>query len=444
MKTPSGIKGCLTRRQFLGDLALASAAVSLPRPALAAGSEVSPRAAGRSRPNIVLIMADDLGYECLGCYGSTSYLTPHLDALAGSGTRFTRCYSQPLCTPSRVQIMTGRYNHRNYTEFGALDPRETTFAHVLQQAGYATCVAGKWQLAARDLEVPGSYPEEAGFDEHCLWQVDRLESRYWDPLIQENGVYRTDLADRYGPDVFTDYILDFARRHVSEPFFVYYPMALTHGPFLPTPGSDPQADRLVSDPRHFADMVAHMDAVVGRIVDGLEQLGLRDDTLVLFTGDNGSPRQVTSRLGDRVLPGGKGQPTDAGTHVPLIANWPQTTPAGAVVDDLVDFSDFLPTFAQIAHARTPEAALDGHSFWPRLRGEMVHSREWVFCHYDPRKGRWERTRFVHDRHHKLYDDGRFYDLQADVVEAHPLAAGQLDDVASAARLRLQSVLDSML
>ncbi|MFQ6035780.1 MAG: sulfatase-like hydrolase/transferase, partial [Sedimentisphaerales bacterium] len=203
----------------------------------------SGRLAGKApydKPNIVLIMADDLGYECLGCYGSTSYQTPFLDELARTGMRFEHCYSQPLCTPSRVKIMTGQYNFRNYTDFGVLGPKQKTFGHLLQDAGYVTCVAGKWQLYGSVNQRPevrgtGSLPNQAGFDEHCLWQIEKRGSRYKDPLIVQNGKYRKDLLGKYGPDVFSDYILDFIERHRNKPFFVYFPMVLVHGPFVPTP-----------------------------------------------------------------------------------------------------------------------------------------------------------------------------------------------------------------
>ena len=330
-------------------------------------------------------MADDLGFECLSSYGSTSYQTPRIDALASEGIRFEHCYSQPLCTTSRVQIMTGRYNHRNYTEFGTLDPGETTFGHVLQEAGYATCITGKWQLAARNKDVPGSLPETAGFDEHCLWQVDRLGSRFWDPLIRQNGSYRRDLAGQYGPEIYCDYLLDFVSRHRAQPFFAYFPMALTHGPFLPTPHSDPSIARDASHPDNFAAMVAYTDHLVGRIVDHLDALGLRENTLILFTGDNGTPRGITSQLGNRTIHGGKAFPTDAGTHVPLVANWRGVAPAGQVTDDLVNFSDFMPTLAAVAGAGLPAGVIDGHSFLPRLRGQGGPARDWVFCHYEPRQ-----------------------------------------------------------
>ncbi|MBT7068865.1 MAG: sulfatase-like hydrolase/transferase, partial [Verrucomicrobia bacterium] len=179
----------MNRREFLratvaGGITLASAlpvSAATERPA--------------KQPNIVLIMADDLGFETIGCYGAKDYKTPHIDALAAKGVRFNHCYSQPLCTPSRVQIMTGRYNHRNYEGFGYLNPKEVTFGNVLKKAGYQTCIAGKWQLCG-DASTVTAF----GFDEHCLWNMHSYRggtpnakepkewfSRYDAPTLYRNG-----------------------------------------------------------------------------------------------------------------------------------------------------------------------------------------------------------------------------------------------------------------
>lgn len=396
----------------------------------------------KHKPNIVLIMGDDLGHECLSSYGGRSYQTPHLDKLARTGIRFTHCYSQPLCTPSRVQIMTGQYNFRNYTEFGALHPKEITFGNILKKAGYATSVVGKWQLAARNEGV-GTYPDKAGFDEHCLWQVDRLGSRYWDPLVQENGIFMEGLKGEYGPDVFLDFIMGFMERRKNESFFIYYPMVLTHAPFVPTPDSAEANDLRKSNPEYFGDMVTHMDKIVGKIVQKADELGIRKNTVILFTSDNGTHRVIKTEMQGRTVTGGKGTPTDAGTHVPLIANWLGTSPRGKICDDLIDFSDFFPTLARLAGTEIPEnLAVDGNSFLPQIKGEKATPREWVFCHYDPRWSNWKPCRFVRDKKWKLYDDGRLYDLHSDLLEKSPLRDNQ-DKETGAVRRRLQRILDGM-
>jgi arylsulfatase A len=177
------------------------------------------------QPNVVLIMADDLGYECLRCNGATGYHTPKLDELAASGIRFTRAHSTPLCTPTRVQLMTGQYNFRNYKEFGSLPKGERTFGHLLQQAGYRTAVAGKWQLAGAiegtKYKGIGTFPSEAGFHEHCLWQVKDRGSRYWAPIVQINDKLKRGDSGTFGPDLFTDFAEEFMERHRNKPFFLY-------------------------------------------------------------------------------------------------------------------------------------------------------------------------------------------------------------------------------
>jgi len=396
----------------------------------------------KQKPNIILIMADDLGYESLSCYGSLSCQTPYLDKLAQTGVRFTHCYSQPLCTPSRVQIMTGQYNFRNYTEFGALHPKEITFGHILKKAGYATCVVGKWQLAARNEGV-GTYPDKAGFNEHCLWQVDQLGSRYWDPLLQENNRMKEDLKGKYGPDVFLEYIVEFMERKKNKPFFIYYPMVLTHGPFVPTPDFAEAEDITTKNPKYFGNMVAYMDKIVGKIVQKADELGIRNNTVILFTSDNGTHLSIKTEMQGRTVRGGKGTPTDAGTHVPLIANWLGTSPEGKICDDLIDFSDFSPTLAQVAGAEVTEnLTVDGKSFLPQIRGERASPREWIFCHYDPRWSVWKPCRFVRDKRWKLYDDGRLYDLRTDPLEKSPLRNNRDKEIV-AVRRKLQRVLDGM-
>lgn len=428
------MKSGMKRREFIKAIGMGAASVVLPG--------CSGAGKGRAkRPNIVLIMADDLGHECLGCYGSASYKTPVLDELARTGVRFENCHAQPLCTPSRVKIMTGRYNSRNYTDFGKFDFRERTFAHVLKEAGYATCIAGKWQLMGRGANGP----YDAGFEEYCLWHMEDVfapkKSRYRGPKIIRDGRELEGLEEKYGPDVFCDYIGDFMERNKSRPFFVYYPMVLTHGPFVPTPDS-PEWGQRVADKKYYVDMVAYMDKIVGRIVKKLEGLGLREDTLILFTGDNGTPRVITSAMKDgRRIKGGKGMTTDAGTHVALIANWKGTTAAGKVCGDLVDFSDFVPTLADAAGASLRQrVTIDGRSFLPQLRGEKGNPKDWIFCHYGPKHGRRKLRRFVRDKRWKLYANGELYDLAADGLEESANPAGE---EAAAARRRLQSVLDSI-
>ena len=376
--------------------------------------------------NIVLIMADDIGIEAFGCYGGTDYATPHIDRLAAEGIRFSHAYAQPLCTPTRVQIMTGKYNHRNWQAFGIMPQGERTFGHVMSGFGYDTLIAGKWQLTSYDPpDFPnaerrrgtGMHPRDAGFDEYMLFHSEHTEdkgSRYANPTYMRNDELITE-DGTYGEDSSVDYILDFMARNQDDPMFVYYPMALPHWPANPTPHSDAWADpsrRLENDQAYFPDMVEYMDTLIGRIVAGIEKLGLRDDTLIIFYSDNGTDKKNASHMNGVRIQGQKSYPVQAGVRVPLVASWPHGTPAGIVSTDLVDASDFLPTLIELAHHKAPTAwGLDGQSFAAQLRGQPHPSpRDSVFVWYDPRPGddkaHLDRAVFALDHDYKFYDDGR--------------------------------------
>ncbi len=411
------------------------------------------------RPNIVLIMADDIGVEGIGSYGGTSYRTPAIEHLTAQGIRFRHAYSQPLCTNTRIQLMTGRYNNRNWTYFGTLDPKAKTIGHYLQEAGYHTCIAGKWQLQSYD---PPSYPgshlrrgkgmkvTDAGFDEYSLfhsWHTEDKGLRFARPTTFENGKLLKELKDKYGPDHWVDFINDFIRRKKDsdKPFFVYYAMALPHRPFVPTPdsadwngGIPPDAE----DTKYFPDMVEYMDKCVGRVVKQIDDLGLSKNTLVIFYSDNGTHRKITSQTQRGPVVGGKGRTTDAGTHVPLIVRWPGRIQPG-LNDNLVDSTDFLPTIMEAARRPIPAATrLDGISFYPQLLGQAARTRPWVFCHYDPRPGwdkdQFRKIRFARDQRYKLYGNGKLYDVPNDKLEQQPITKDTPES--SAARQRLAAVL----
>jgi arylsulfatase A len=399
-----------------------------------------------AQPNIVFILADDLGYECIGANGGTSYKTPVLDALAKSGVRFERCYAQPLCTPTRVQLMTGQYNVRNYTRFGSMDPNLKTFGNLFKEAGYATCIAGKWQLG----RVP-DLPKKFGFDEACLWQHLRRPGRYKNPGLEINGELKDYTRGEYGPDIVNDYAIDFINRHKETPFFLYYPMMLTHDPYDATPDSaDYDAARRGSRRAtnadginiHFSDMVQYMDKLVGKVVATLDASGLRERTLLIFLGDNGTRKGTRSRMGDRLVIGGKGTLTEAGMRVPLIVNWPGHAASGKVSADLVDTTDFLPTLCDVAGVKVPATwpHLDGISFFSQLRGETpTRRREWIYSWYKPRAvfvGEFAAT-----ARYKLYRTGAFHDLVEDPEEMHPLKSEDLKGEAEGAAQLLRGALD---
>ena len=397
------------------------------------------------KPNIVLIMTDDVGWECFGSYGAEDYKTPNLDRLAKEGVQFNHCYSTPICTTSRVMIMTGKYNFRNYTHFGYLNPKEKTFGNMMQEAGYKTAIAGKWQLNGgyNTKDFPdhndSTRVNKAGFDEYALWQLTKKVAgeRFWSPGLEVNGKALTseDNANLYGPDIMSDFICDFIERNKEEPFFVYYPTVLVHSPFVPTPDSIGDKDRgkgankTPKDPKarkeNFVAMVNYMDKIVGKIVHKLEELGELENTLILFTSDNGTHTLINSQWMGRSIQGGKAGMKDHGTHVPLIAYWKGQALAGQVRKDLVDFSDFYPTLAELAGVELDETdPKDGKSFLPQIKGAEVESRTHALCYYQPYWGGKSKKSigaYVRTERFKLYEDGRFYDIEKDLEEKNDLA-----------------------
>lgn len=378
--------------------------------------------ARQDQPNVILIMADDFGYECVAANGGGSYQTPQLDRLAQQGVRFDRFYVQPLCTPTRVQLMTGQYNKRNYVRFGLLDPRQQTFAHWFRAAGYRTCVAGKWQLGG-GLEGPAHF----GFDEYCLWQLTRRPPRYVNPGLEINGRELDYKRGEYGPDLVNDYVLEFVEQHRDRPFFAYYPLILTHSPYEPTPDSPdydrtvtgPESSRKNDDKRHFAANVAYQDKLLGKLFAKLDTLGIRERTLIVFLGDNGTGSGVISALGDGQISGGKGTTTEAGMHVPLIVSWPGKISAGRVVHDLADVSDIVPTLLDAAGIAHPgDWPLDGVSLWPQLTGSAGTPRRAIYSWY-ARDGGETGVEFARGDRLKLYGDGRVFDVVADPAEKSP-------------------------
>jgi arylsulfatase A len=343
-------------------------------------------------------------------------------------------------------LMTGIYNVRNYIHFGKMDPNSTTFANLLKTAGYATCMAGKWQLGREPVDLPKKF----GFDEYCLWQHTRRPERYKNPGLEINGEPKDWSSGEYGPDLVNDYALDFITRKKDEPFFLYYPMMLTHSPYVPTPdsadydgaagkGGKQQKKKDGVDP-HFRDMVAYADKLVGKLVARLESLKLRDNTLIMFLGDNGTGKGTISMVGDKVVIGGKSTMIHTGTHVPLVVNWPGHVASGKVSKDLVDASDFLPTVCDVAGVKVPaELKIDGRSFYPQLRGERGKPREWVYCWYGPYDALV--GEFAANQQYKLYRTGAFFDLQKDIDEKQPLNVESLDRDASAAAALLRGALD---
>jgi arylsulfatase A len=358
------------------------------------------------RPNIVFIFGDDSGIDCYSCYGSDRFkgMSPNIDALAASGIRFDWGYSTPLCGPSRCVLMTGRYGLRtgglrNQSAHTPSFKDEPSVAKVLKQAGYATGMAGKWRQM-------GDSPGDWGFDDYITDPT--AGGWYWKKDYTKNGQTVTHPEEIYYPDLTTDFAIDFMKRHREEPFYFYLSQHLIHGPILHTPGSKPGA----APHQWYDDNLVHLDKIVGRVVAALEDLGLREKTMILFSADNGTapvgytpehdPAKMTGKIGGRQVHGRKGQLLEGGSRVPLIASWKGTMAPGQVRSDLIDFSDLLPTFADLAGAKLPEGVkFDGRSFAPQLRGEKGNPREWLFVQLG-------RGWYVRDDGWKLNEQGELF------------------------------------
>jgi len=360
-------------------------------------------------PNIVFILADDLGFECLSSYGGTSHNTPNIDKLASQGMRFTNCFSNPFCSPSRASLLTGRYPFKNglkevlhsrTQEEIYLSPEQPSFARQLKSAGYATAIVGKWHVS---LLHKHNTINEFGFDQYQVWQIFDKEGnkrrRYWTPHSNRNGTVIADqIKDRYGPDVDMEFLLNFITDNAEkkQPFLAWFTTCLPHFPWEPTPDSKEQGYRVPGpehkgDKKYFPDMVKYLDKCIGLIMQTLEDRGIAGNTVLIFLADNGTDRDLCNYMENRkMVAGGKGTMTDRGTHVPLIVRWPDHIRNRSTCDDLIDFSDFLPTLCNMAQAPLPADKIHGRSFLPQLLGQPGNPREWV--HVQDKEERHIRSR----------------------------------------------------
>jgi arylsulfatase A-like enzyme len=371
---------CILRSGFISALLL-TAIAGLPTAYAAAAEPV--------RPNIVFILVDDLGKEWISAYGAEGIQTPNIDRMARQGLRFNNAYAMPQCTPSRVTLLTGQYpfrhgwvNHWDVPRWGSgvhFDPTvNTSLPAVLRAAGYATAAAGKWQID--DFRVEPRAMEQAGFDDWAMWTGYEegnppSAERYWNPYIHTRQGSKT-YTGEFGPDLYAQFLLDFIARPRDRPFFAYYAMALPHTPFTTTP--DDRAASTDMD-KHRA-MVRYVDKLVGRFLTAAGQTKAGRPTVIVLTTDNGTV-SITGRRDGRELTGGKTkQDEQTGTAMPFIAWGPGLVPVG-VTDALVDFSDILPTFAELAGTTVPsgpDRQLDGKSFAPLLLGRAKDSaRSWI-------------------------------------------------------------------
>ncbi len=416
------------------------------------------------KPNFIFILVDDLGKEWFPSYGATEIETPNIDALVNTSIKFNNVYSMPQCTPSRVALITGQYpynngwvNHYDVPRWGHganFDAdKNPSFAKALHQEGYKTCIAGKWQI--NDFRIEPNAMQKAGFDEFCMWTGYESgnkpsDKRYWNPYIFTKEGSKT-YEGKFGPDVFSDFVIDFMNTNKNNPFCIYYPMVLTHSPFVHTP-LEPEAKTKYE--KHLA-MVLYTDYIIGKILDNLETSGLADNTYLVLTTDNGTSPSIIGKRNGAYVRGGKAYLTENGINSPFIVKTPDNK--HFETDVLVDFTDMLPTFLDLADAKKEsDFKLDGHSFAKVLtEGSSKGERDYILSmgglpgHIN--KEGWlvnaiqYRDRVLRDEKYKVYVDtlqqiGRLYDIESDPYETNNLIENaDLRDVVSGFKTKIDAL-----
>ena len=426
------------RRQFLKLMAGGIAATAAPGRGF--GRLKSSGAKGRL-PNIIFIMADDMGYADLGCYGQKKIKTANIDRLAREGVRFTQCYAgSTVCAPSRSVLMTGlhtghtrvRGNKAHAGGVGSegrvpLKPQDVTVAEVLKSAGYVTGITGKWGLGE-----PGTtgVPNRQGFDE-WLGYLNQAKAHSYYPaylwkneekLVLEGNVNGG--RGEYSHNLMTDFALDFVRRHKDEPFFLYIPYTIPHAKYE-IPSTEPYADESwPKDAKVHAAMITLMDADVGRLMSLLKGLGLDGETLLFFCSDNGAAKRWEGIFDSSgPLRGRKRDMYEGGIRTPMIARWPGRAPAGKVNTRTVwYFADLLPTLAELADVRAP-GEIDGISVLPAILGKEQTTGDrflyWEFYEGGFRQAvRWRNYKAVRPGLDKPLE---IYDLAKDLGETNDIA-----------------------
>lgn len=436
------------------------------------------------RPNLIWIMADDLGYGDLGCYGQKVITTPNLDRMAAEGLRFTHYYAgATVCAPSRSVLMTGL--HHGHTRVRgnagqtnpsaqALKPGDVTVAGVLQKAGYKTALIGKWGLGNVGAAESG-LPRKHGFDEfygylsqhHAhnhfpdyLWRNETKEplSNVIVPVGEDGAGYATD-AVHFADDLFAEESLKFVDENRDRPFFLYWSPVIPHannerarllGDGAQVPDYGPYADKdWPPQDKGQAAMITRLDSYVGRMLERLQKLGLAEKTLVIFTSDNGPHNESKHNL-TRFQPSGpftgiKRSLTDGGIRVPFIAWWPGRVKPG-VTDHVGYFPDFLPTAAELAGAPAPERT-DGLSLVPLLAGRPQEQKTHEFLYWEFHEGGFKQAALYQGRWKGLRSGGpeapvKLYDQRKDIAElndvasAHPEIAAKIGAYLKTARTEL--------
>ncbi|MEO6001961.1 MAG: arylsulfatase [Opitutus sp.] len=417
-----------------------------------------------ARPNIIFVLADDLGFGDLGCYGQKLIKTPHLDRLAAEGLRFTQFYAgAPVCAPSRNVLLTGQHTgHTTIRGNAKIDLRadETTIAQVLKSAGYATGVIGKWGLGK---EGSTGYPLKKGFD-YFFGYVDQTMAHNYYPTYLVRNEERVPLRNvvpnpgrfgqgvasvkvDYSADLMADDAVKFVREHRASPFFLYFATTLPHAngeakaDGMEVPDYGPYASEPWSKPsKGYAAMVTRLDAQVGRLMAELKALGLEENTIFIFTSDNG-PHQEGGNdpaffKSSGSLRGIKRDVYEGGIREPLIVRWPGHTPAGATSDHIGYFGDFMATFAELVGQKQP-VNTDSVSFLSLLQGKSSTAPEAKYLYWEffegasaqaVRMGQWKAVRSP-----MISGPIELYNLKTDLGEQHDLAAQHPDIVARAVK-----------
>ena len=442
----------VNRRELLFLAAGGAAAVMLPLTGCERGLAGNGNPA--KKPNIIFIMADDLGYGDLGCYGQKEILTPNIDKLAVEGMRFTDCYTgSTVCAPSRSVLMTGQHTghtrvRNNMAKVGGtlvedngsperrvpLEAEDVTVAEVLKQAGYATGITGKWGLAEPNTD---GVPNRQGFDEWLGYLNQRRAHTYYPPYLwrnEEKMMLETNADGRrgqYSHDMFTEFALDFVRRHKAAPFFLYLPYTIPHAKYE-IPSTEPYTDRpWPADAKVHAAMITQMDADVGRIMTLLKKLAIDEKTLVFFCSDNGAAKRWDGIFDSSgPLRGHKTDLYEGGIRTPMIVRWPGKVPAGKTSDAPWYFADVMPTMADIAGATRP-SNIDGISILPTLLGRRQRTDN-RFLYWEFPAGKFQQA--VRWRNYKAIRTApdkplELYDLSHDIAEKNDIAEENPDVIA---------------
>lgn len=420
------------------------------------------------KPNILFILLDDMGKEWVSQYNADDIDTPNIDLLAKTGMQFNNAWSMPQCTPSRVTFMTGQYpfrhgwvNHYDVPRWGHGanfdSEKNPSIAKIMKKAGYKTCIAGKWQI--NDFRLQPEAMVSHGFDDYCMWtggeggNIEKSQERYWDPYIHTKNGSET-YKGKFGEDIFTDFIIDFMKKNKKNPMMIYYPMCLPHGPLTTTPAEPNITSKM---DKHKA-MVHYTDQILKKLITALEDLEIRDNTIIVWTTDNGTSGNIIGHINGKAIRGGKTYLTENGVNEPFIVNWPEKIPLGKVTDALIDFSDLLPTFADLGGTTLPnEFQFDGKSFKNLILGEKDKSdRDWILTMGSlPARINYGRVKNVHkfrDRalrgeRYKVFVDTlqqitEIYDLKKDIKEVNNLLNSTSGDV-QRALLKFRNIVNEL-